>query len=147
MNTILKSLLFVGLLSVAPASLADNSTQQFASCLVDNLNGKERKKLAKWIFFAMAAHPEIESFSNITANNYTNSDKAIGSLITRLLTENCSAEMKAAYKTNPQAIEQGFELVGQVAMQELMSNDKVMTAITSYSHFTDQSKINSILVD
>ena len=32
------------------------------TCLSDNTSGKDRKLLAKWIFLAMAAHPEFKGF-------------------------------------------------------------------------------------
>ena len=38
-------ILSLGLIICPPAS-ANSSTDVFANCLVDNLNGKERKKLA-----------------------------------------------------------------------------------------------------
>jgi hypothetical protein len=143
----LKTLATIAFLLISTGSYAATPTQNFGECLTDNLNGKERKNLAKWIFFAMAAHPQITEFTKIPSDNIKTSDQYIGKLITRLMTENCPNEMKLAYKANPQAIEKAFELVGQVAMQELMTNLDVTNSITSYSRYADQEKINSILVD
>jgi len=63
------------------------------------------------------------------------------------MTENCPDELQAANRADPQAIERSFELVGQVAMQELMGNQDVMTAITNYAKYADQEKINKILFE
>ena len=127
--------------------LAASPVDNFATCLVDNLNGKERKALPKWLFFAMASHPEIKAFSKISTQDTEASDQNVAALVTRLLTENCPAELKVAHKANPQAIEKGFELVGQVAMQELMSNGDVNSTIMGYSKYIDENKLASILVD
>jgi len=145
MKSIIKIVMISSCLFLSTISTAANPTQVFGSCLVENLNGKEKKLLAKWIFFAIAAHPEIQSFSKITATDVTENDKYIGGLVTRLLADDCPVEMKAAYLINPQAIEQAFELVGQVAMQELMTNQAVTSSISSYINYTDQEKINNIL--
>jgi len=147
---VMKSIIKVIILSMCLVSVgtvsAQTPTDIFANCLVDTLNGKERKSLAKWIFFAIAAHPEINSYSSAKTNDIKKSDEYVGSLITRLLTVDCPNELKSAYKSNPQAVEKGFELVGKVAMQELMTNQNVMTALTNYGRYADQEKIGKLLI-
>lgn len=122
-------------------------TEDLSTCLVDTLNGKERKELMKWIFFAMASHPEISPFSKVNSDDRESSDKLMGDLVTRLLTEDCPDEMKLAHASNPLAIEKAFEVVGQVAMQELMTNQQVNQSIANYSQYADTNKITSILTE
>ena len=93
----------------------------------------------------MAAHPEIIMYTKISAEDTNSSDRFIGGLISRLMTEDCPNEMKSASKVDPLAIEKAFELVGQVAMQELMTNQNVNASITSYAKYADQEKINKLL--
>jgi hypothetical protein len=143
-NTICCLALLFGLITAAPA-FSGAPTNQLGSCMVDALNGKERKQLARWIFFAIAAHPEISSFSNITQNDLDSTDEIIGKLITRLLVNDCPEELIAANRANPLAVQQSFELVGQVAVQELMNDKHVLQAVTNYSRYTDVEKINSLL--
>ncbi len=135
--------LSLALIISAPA-FATTPTNVFANCLVDNLNGKERKKLAKWIYLAMATHPDIKSLSSATSNDILKSDKYIGKLITKLLTVSCPNELNTATKSNPKALEQGFGLVGKVAMQELMTNKNVTKALENYIKYTDLEKIKQI---
>jgi len=142
-NSIKVIILSLGLIIGLPA-FANTPTNVFATCLVDNLNGKERKNLAKWIYLAMAAHPEIKSLSSANSNDIQKSDKYIGKLITKLLTINCPTELNKATKSNPNALEQGFGLVGKVAMQELMTNKKVTKALENYIEYTDLEKIKKI---
>jgi hypothetical protein len=132
-------------LSVCFPALAQTPTDTFADCMINSLNGKERKNLAKWIFLSMAAHPSIKPFLNATANDIQESDQYIGQLITRLLADDCPNELKAAYQSDPKAVENAFELVGKIAMQELMTNKETMNALTNYFIYADQEKISNIL--
>ena len=142
-NSIKVIILSLGLIIGSPA-YANTPTDVFANCLVDNLNGKERKNLAKWIYLAMAAHPEIKSLSSASTKDIQKSDKYIGELITKLLTVNCPNELNRATKSNPRALKQGFGLVGKVAMQELMSNKKVTESLSNYIKYADLEKIKAI---
>jgi len=115
--------------------------------MVDTLSGKERKNLAKWISFSIAAHPEIKPYSSASQKDIKESDEYVGKLITRLLTVNCPDELKKAYKSDPLAVQKAFELVGRVAMQEIMTNQEVMKSLTSYAQYADKEKINKILAE
>lgn len=130
---------------VGPSVLADSPSGALANCLVDHLTGKERKNLAKWIFFSIAAHPEIKSFSNASPKDIEDSDRYVGNLITRLLTDDCPGELKKASASGPLGARKAFELVGQVAMQELMTNQDVMKSISNYAQYADREKISRIL--
>jgi hypothetical protein len=145
MNNLVKvAVLSIGIFS-GTSSIAATPAQELGTCLVDTLNGKERKKLAKWIFFSIGAHPEMKKFTNVSYLDTQESDKYIGKLITKILTVDCPSELNAANKSDPLAVQKAFELVGQVAMQELMSNQETMEAISNYSVYTDEKKINEIL--
>ena len=133
-------------LGASHVSFSATPTQSLGACLVDSLNGKERKQLAKWIYFAIAAHPEISDFSKASSKDIDSTDQYIGGLVTRLLTVDCPTEMKLANDLDPLAMQQAFELVGQVAMQELMTNENVMSSITGYIKYADMDKINSLLI-
>jgi hypothetical protein len=134
----------LGLILVAPA-FADSPTDAFGTCMVDSLDGKERKNLAKWIFFAIAAHPEIKAYSSATPEDIRSSDEYVGQLITRLLTVDCPNQLKAANASDPLAVQNAFKLVGQVAVQELLTNEDVMKTVTNYAHYADLEKIGKVL--
>lgn len=145
MKHLVKALIVsVGLISGSTA-IASTPTQQLGQCLVDTLNGKERKNLAKGIYFAIGSHPEIKSFMNASPDTIRESDQYVGKLVTRLLTEDCPNELNAANKSDPLTIQKAFELVGQVAMQELMTNQQTMQAITNYAQYADQANINAVI--
>src|SRR5579863_8064334 len=67
---------------------AQESVDALRTCVTDNTSGKDRKDLAKWVFFAMAAHPEIKPYAqaNVSAAADESSQK-MAALVTRLLTD------------------------------------------------------------
>ena len=136
--------LSIGIVCSLPAGA---NPQALGTCLVDSLDGKERKRLARWIYFSIAAHPEMVSFSNVSADDRTETDQYVGKLVTRLLVEDCASELRAARKADPLAVQRSFELVGQVAMQELMTNQDVTTSISNYANYADQRRINAVLLE
>ena len=150
MKKTVKSLILATTLAIATPALSDttptvNPVASLSGCLVDSLDGKERKQLAKWIFFAIAAHPEIKQFSKVTPKDVDEMDKAIGALISRLLTVDCADKLKAAQKVDRTALPKSFRLVGEVAMKELMQDKSVTSSITGYAKYIDKDKINALM--
>lgn len=145
MKNAISLLLLASLLAVSMPTSAATPTEEFSVCLVDSLNGKERKVFARLVFFSMAAHPEIESFSKIKKSDLKKTSKSIGKIFTRLLTVDCPGELKAANDSDPLALQRAFELVGQVAMQELMTNDAVSEAMAGFSKYADMQAIQNVV--
>jgi hypothetical protein len=138
-------ILSVAVLSAAPA-VAGPHADAMASCLADNTTGKERKDLARWIFAAMAAHPEMRDLSSSTPATREKISQSIGALITRLLTENCADQTKTAMaKEGSQSLQTAFGSLGQLAMQELMTNQDVNAAISEFERYVDSKKIEATL--
>lgn len=117
-----------------------------ATCLADNTSGKDRKDLARWIFVAMAAHPEIREMANVPPASGEATAQAVGQLVTRLVTDTCAREFKALVKSEgPQAMAKAFETLGALAMQELLSNRDVTTSIGSFERYIDRVKLAQVL--
>lgn len=140
--------LILGLLLAmcAATSQAGAYSDQLTTCLTDNTSGKDRKLLAKWVFSAMAAHPEMRSMANIPNETREDTLRAAGAMLTRLLTETCVAQTQAALKNEGgMALETSFAVLGQLAMRELMSNPDVNAAIGSIDQFVDRKKMNAVM--
>jgi len=145
---VIRRILFIVILGAAlmsgPAT-ASPAADALGTCLIDFLNGKERKELGKWIFLGISAHPEISGFTNISLEDRDDSDQYIGNLITRLLTEDCLTEAKNATATGGSvALTSAFELVGRVAMQELMTDTNVSSAISGFEKYLDAEKLSTL---
>ncbi len=124
------------------------SESALGSCMVDSMTGKERKEMAKWVFFAMASHPEIKEYSRIPEKAKVATDEHIANVVTRLLAEDCLSEARVGVKQEGQvAIVNAFELVGRVAMQELMTNKDVIQSIGEYAKYLDNKKMGRITAE
>ena len=124
---------------------AGQNAQKLGVCLSDSLNGKERKNLAKWVYFGMSTHSTISPYSNVTKENLENMSKYVGELITRLMTEDCPNIAKKAFKEDGAlAFEYAFGIVGQVAMQELMVEPSVTQSLGTFEKYLDQDKFDKI---
>lgn len=131
--------------TIAPPSVAGPATDALTTCLADNTTGKDRKDMARWVFIGMSAHPEIQSLSNVTQADREAFDRKMATLVTMLMTENCTEQVKLARdKEGSNALKDAFEIIGRLAMQELMSNQNVNVAFTTFTKYVDQNKFNAI---
>lgn len=143
MKNILLPLLLSAVTMLPSYTFASQEAQQLAVCLTDSLNGKERKNLAKWIYLGMSTHSIIKPFSNATEQDIDDTNRYVGALVTRLLTEDCPKQAKAAIDVGGQgAMENAFRLVGEVAMQELMTEPSVGNALGAFDKYLDQEKFD-----
>src|SRR5262245_26345443 len=78
------------------AGHAQAQSDILGTCVTDNASGRDRKDLAKWIFLAMAAHPEIKQYATgISPATVEQLNRTMAALVTRLLTDSCANETRA----------------------------------------------------
>lgn len=128
------------------SATAGDYTKALSSCLADSTTGKDRRDLARWIYVAMSQHPEMGRLSTISAEAREDAFKTTGSLVTRLLSENCAPQAKEAIKhEGPASFQNAFEVLGRLAMQELMTNGDVNAAIMNIGRYADRRKVEAAL--
>lgn len=126
------------------SGVANAAGSDLASCLADSTNGKERKQLAEWIFVAMAAHPELRTMSSVTDKTRDDVNITTAAILTRLLTESCVNEARAAAKTGgTETLRAAFGTLGQLAMQELMADPDVKRSLSGFEQHLDRKKIDA----
>ena len=143
-----RSLVVVAVTLAVSAPAHAQSVDALRTCLMDSTSGKDRKDLVKWIFFAMAAHPELKQYA--AANTVVAADegsKRMGALVSRLLTESCATETKAVMKSGEggRSLEVAFEGLGKIAMQELMTDKAVQDSMGVFMKYFDQKRLNDLL--
>jgi hypothetical protein len=133
-------------LFTASSALAGPYTDALSVCLADNTTGKERKELARWIFVAMAAHPEIKGMTTITDADRDQTSRFMGSLLTRLVSESCPSQTRAAVENEgSESLKNAFGVLGKLAINEIMSNKEVNATIVAFEKYLDQKKIEAAL--
>jgi len=134
-------------LLISFSAVAQSPGDLVGKCLADNTTGKDRKELAAWIFVAMAAHPELRDLATTSPGAGDKTARAMGALVTRLLTESCAKEVQAlARAESSDAVTKAFETLGRLAMLELTSNAEVATSATAFERYVDKAKINALFV-
>lgn len=134
------------ILASAGSAHAQSQADPLGVCLADNTTGRDRKDLARWLFLAMAAHPDIKEFAVPTATTaMDDSAKFMGGLVTRLLTESCAEQAKTAIKSGgTNAFVIAFRKLGEVAMQEIMADPAVNAAIGQFEKYLDQERLKKL---
>lgn len=136
----------LGLSTVPLSSLAGPHAEALSACLANATSGKDRKELARWVFVAMSSHPEISSLSTVTPDVRDKTDQNMGRLVTRLLSEDCTTQAKAALeKEGNTAMRTAFEALGRLAMQELMTNKAVGAGVSGFEKYVDKAKLDAKL--
>ncbi len=146
-STTLAALLAAALLTTAPPAVAQPAVQALTTCVADATSGRDRKDLARWVFLAMSKHPEIQQYATPAAAAASeDSSRFMARLFTRLMTEACTNEVKAAVQVaGTGAIQAAFQNLGQLAMQELMSDKAVNESMSAFERHLDQKRIGEAL--
>jgi hypothetical protein len=142
---ILATLFFSFAVLSQQAAMASPAADSLGACLKDSTSGKDRKELARWIVVSISTHPEIRSFISINEETRTDANQRMASLITRLLTENCTAQARSAIAEGGQGFLDAFKPLGEVAMMELMSDRDVAAAVGAFNQFVDVKKLEAVL--
>lgn len=117
-----------------------------ARCVVSSTTTQEKAKLVEWMFFAIALNPEVAPLANIPAQRREQSDRGTAKLFERLLTEACVAQARDAIRYEGSgAIAGAFQLLGQVAAQEMFANPAVAAGTMKFVEHIDEAKMTRAL--
>lgn len=133
-------------LIVAGHATAGVYTDELSRCLVESSTPADKAVLVKWMFTAIALHPDVAAMANISAAQRSAADKAAAEMIMRLMTVTCQTQAKKAIQyEGAAAIEQGFQVFGQVAGRELFADPHVAQALSGLEQHVDSKKLAQAL--
>jgi hypothetical protein len=116
-----------------------------AKCLVSSSTSQDKTEIVRWVFTAVAAHPAVKPMASVTDAQREAASKAMGDLITRLLTVNCAdATAKAVRGEGLSSIDTSFAALGQAAIQDLFSDPGVGAALSSMEKYVDVKRIGGL---
>ncbi|MBU1213467.1 MAG: hypothetical protein KJ587_19695 [Alphaproteobacteria bacterium] len=120
-------------------------SDDMSRCLVSNTSAKDKTDLVRWIFAISALHPDLSSVAAVTEPQRDDMNRKVAKLLERLLTESCRKQTQEALKyEGSAAMQQSFQVLGQVAMQELMSNAAVANGFSGFSKYVDKAKLEEL---
>lgn len=117
-----------------------------AKCLVRSTSDSDKTVLIQWIFVAMASHPDVRALSNVPPAKGEELNKQVAGLFMTLITQKCKAETEEALKNEgAAALGQSFSVLGQVAMQGMVSNPTVVEYLGGIEKHVDPKAIEQAL--
>ncbi|MDR1708146.1 MAG: hypothetical protein LBS70_00290, partial [Candidatus Accumulibacter sp.] len=95
---------FLGLaLAVSPAR-AGPAADALGACMAEHTTDKDRTDMMRFVFLGMASHPDFVNFFNITLVDRAEVSQKYADIMTRLMTENCPEQARAAISEGGQAV-------------------------------------------
>ena len=120
-------------------------TDELTKCIVETTTKEDRVVLMKWMFAAMSANPAIAPLSKVTPEDREASNKLVGSLFMKVLTDTCKDKtQKALNYEGPAAIQQSFQVLGQVAAGDIFSSPEVAQVMSGLEKYVDNAKIQAL---
>ncbi len=142
------AIVVVAALAAAAPALAGPYTDDLSKCLVESTTVDDRADLVKWMFAAASLHPAVRSFTSVSEEQLDAANKRMADLTTRLLTESCRDQTRKALRyEGPVTIQLSFQVLGQVAGQEMFSSPEVAQALSGLQKHFDPAKLQSLLDD
>lgn len=128
-----------------PVAKAGPYTDDLSKCLVASTSSGDQVVFMRWLFTMLSRHPGVSNLASIAPDERAAIDKKAVDLYVRLMTADCRQQMIAAIKYEGLgAIQNSFQLLGQVAMRGLMGDAKVAEGMKelSASFAKDQNLIS-----
>jgi hypothetical protein len=130
--------------SFAAPAFASPTSDALGACLVDKSTGGDRRALARWIFVAMSAHPQLQDLFDMTPQTRETVNKAAADVFVRLVTADCNDETRAAIDVEGAiAMKTAFGKLGEVAMGELTTNKAVQAEFEGLTRYMDRDKMKA----
>ena len=82
-------------LGTTQVAMAGSAVDQLSDCLVKATTAADKTTVLQWTFTALAAHPDLKSFSNVTPEQKNQLDQKLAQVLQRVIVEQCSAQTKA----------------------------------------------------
>jgi hypothetical protein len=137
--------LMLALVAYAGFAHAGVYSDDMAKCLVASTSQKDKVALVRWIFANAALHPDVASISRVSSTERETLDRGAAALLEKLLTESCRKQTEDAIRyEGPMAFQLSFQVLGQVAMKELMSNKDVAAGFQGFAKYVDAKKIEAL---
>ena len=131
-----------------PVAQAGVYTDDLSKCLVKSSNRADRSVLVQWIFSGLSLHPAVQPFVSITEEQRDAFNEKAAALLSRLLVDDCRKEAIVALKyEGTAAFDASFQVLGQVASQDLMSEPHVAEGLSGMiAHYlANDEKLASLL--
>lgn len=121
-------------------------TNDLAKCLVESTSVQDRRDLVKWMFAAASLHPAVQSIANVTEEQLDMENRKTAHLFMKLVTESCRDQTQKALRfEGAVTLQTSFQVLGQVAGQELFTSPEVNAAMAGLERHLDKDRLNALM--
>ncbi len=129
-------------------SSSGSFTDNFAECLVTKTTKQEKTDLVKWIYVTISFHPQLSQMSNLTAEDVEMANIRVAEYMTNVFVYKCNEELNQAIQyEGEESVFYAFELLGELAMGELMQDQGVSSASELFIEYIDFSIFADLFSD
>lgn len=140
----LAAALLGGLAYALPAQ-AGPYADDLSKCLVSSTSKDDRAALVTWMFAAASAHPAVKSLATVTPKQLDDANKRVAGLFMHLLTESCKSQTEQAMQyEGASTLQASFQVLGQVAGQELFASPEVGAAMAGLGKYVDEARLKEL---
>lgn len=134
--------LTAALSGMSQVAMADSAVEQLSDCLEKATTTTDKTTVLQWTFVALSAHPDLQSFSHVSAEQKDQLDQKLAQVLQRVIVEQCAAQTKAVIKSDGvQAVAESFQELGQSAGEEIIKNPAVKQQLQGTLRYIDLNKL------
>ena len=132
---------------LAPQAHAGEAGDALSKCLVSSATQDDRQALVRWIFSAIAMHPDLEGLSTIDASKREELEKAGAVVFERLIAQDCTAQSRdAIMQEGTEGFSEAFKTLGELAMGGVVQDSHVQAGMARLSERLDTQRILKALL-
>lgn len=125
---------------------AQAQTEALKTCISRSVTPDDERLILRYVFFMMARHPDVSRYATISEPERNALDQQVGTMMTRLMVDQCGNEIRAVYKSGNQnviqaAFGQAFSGVGERGMKDLMGHPDVQAASMGFVKYMDMNRL------
>ena len=123
----------------------NEGSRQLGECIARSTTGADRILTARWFAASLGSAPQVSDVVTVDAEVRDQTNREMAALFTRLFTEDCAEFSGPLMRSNDMGgIQAAGGRLGQIAMQELMSDPQVMAVMMGYIAYVDQSAFDKL---
>ena len=132
----------VPVLLASQMTLAGPTVDQLSACLQKSTTAQDKTTVLQWTYSALATHPDLKAFSNVTAEQRTALDQKLAQVLQRIIVEQCATQTKAViHAEGLQAVGDSFQALGRSAGEEIIKNPEVNNQLKGVLRYVDLNKL------
>lgn len=137
----------IALLLASGFTSAGEHSERLSECLVASVSAEDRTDLVRWIFGAVASHPDVADISGLTPESWDRISKSGAAVFEKLIADKCAGQSRdAILNEGMEGYKSAFETLGATAVGGLMTDPAVTRAMGDLDKHLSEEKVMKALM-